>query len=168
MRKAKLGPDHPDTLTSMQAWATSLVEAGRDAEAMPLIDECLRLAEGKYLDPAVVAALFDARMRHFERTKDPVGCRETAVMWEKRHLTDPDSLYTSACFRAISAAVLRKADKSPAAAQQAAADDEQALAFLKQSIAAGFKKANHLQKDKDLDTLRGREDFKKIVAGIGK
>ena len=42
------------------------------------------------------------------------------------------------------------------------------MKFLKQSIAAGFKNANHLQKDKDLDTLRGREDFKKIVAGIGK
>jgi eukaryotic-like serine/threonine-protein kinase len=168
MRKAKLGPDHPDTLTSMQAWATSLVEAGRDAEAMPLIDECLRLAEGKYVDPSVVAAAIDARMRHFERIKDPVGCRQTAVMWEKRHLTDPDSLYSSACFRAISAAVLRTADKSPAATQQAAADDVQALAFIKQSIAAGFKNAAHMQKDKDLDTLRGREDFKKIVAGIGK
>jgi tetratricopeptide (TPR) repeat protein len=168
LRKAKLGPDHPDTLRSMQALASSLIDAGRDAEAMPLIDECLQLAEGKYIDPYVVSAAFDARMKHFEKTKDPVGCRQTAVMWDKRHGKDADSLYSRACFWAVTAAVLRAADKSPTAIKQAAADDDQALASLKQSIAAGFKNAKHMQEDKDLDSLRGRADFKKIVAGIVK
>jgi hypothetical protein len=68
--------------------------------------------------------------------------------------------------RAVTAAVLRAADPSPEGAKQADAESEQAMASLKRAIAAGYKDAAHMQKDKDLDALRDREDFKKLVAEL--
>ena len=40
---------------------------------------------------------------------------------------------------------------------------------LKRAVAAGFKSAahlNHIKTDTDLDALRGRDDFKKLIAGL--
>ena len=47
LRKAKLGPDHPDTLISMGNLAKSLIQLDRGAEALPIIDECLQRAAGQ-------------------------------------------------------------------------------------------------------------------------
>ena len=33
-------------------------------------------------------------------------------------------------------------------------------------MAAGYKDAAHMKQDKDLDALRDREDFKKLLAGL--
>ncbi len=40
------------------------------------------------------------------------------------------------------------------------------MVWLKQAIAAGFNNAAHMRGDKDLDALRGRDDFKKLAAHI--
>jgi hypothetical protein len=40
LRKAKLGPDHPDTLASMRDLAESYLAAGRVREALPLLAGC--------------------------------------------------------------------------------------------------------------------------------
>ena len=45
--KAKLGPDHPDTLRSMNNLATSYAALGRHAEALKLREETLALREGQ-------------------------------------------------------------------------------------------------------------------------
>ena len=45
LKKAKLGPDHPDTLMSMNNLAGSYAALGRHAEALKLIEETL--AHGK-------------------------------------------------------------------------------------------------------------------------
>ncbi|PVH91243.1 hypothetical protein DM02DRAFT_606711 [Periconia macrospinosa] len=42
-RKTKLGPDHPDSLTSMNNLAFTWKSLGRDAEAIELMKECVRL-----------------------------------------------------------------------------------------------------------------------------
>jgi hypothetical protein len=36
-------------------------------------------------------------------------------------------------------------------------------AFLEQAVAAGYKNAAHMKQDKDLDALRDRADFTKLV-----
>ena len=166
LRKAKLGPDHPDTLASMGGVASCLVAVHRGAEAVPVIDECVRLAAGKDVRPDLLPRVIDLRLRHFEKTKDAAGCRQTAAMWEKLKRTDLDSLYKAACFRAVTAAVLRAADKSASTAHQADAEADRAMAWLKQAVAAGYKDAAHLKQDNDLDSLRAREDFKKLVAAL--
>jgi serine/threonine-protein kinase len=43
---------------------------------------------------------------------------------------------------------------------------DRALAALRQAVARGYKDADHLKKDKDLDPLRGRDDFQKLLAEL--
>jgi non-specific serine/threonine protein kinase/serine/threonine-protein kinase len=166
LQKAKLGPNHPNTLLSMCGVAASLVKLGRGAQAVPIIDDCVQRATGKVIDPALLPNVMDLRLRHFEKAKDPAGCRQTAALWEKLNRADAASLYDATCMRAVSAAVLRAADPSPAGAKQADAEAEQAMAWLKKAVAAGYKDATHMEKDTDLDALRDREDFKKLLAEL--
>ncbi len=166
LRKAKLGPDHPHTLKSMWGLAESLARLGRGAEAVSLIDECVRRAAGQAVDPNLLPAVFALRLRHFEKGKDAAGCRATAKMWEGLKRTDAGSLYVAACWRAVTAAVLRAGGKSPAAAKDADAEAERAMAWLRQAVAAGYKDAADMKQDKDLDALRGRVDFQKLLAEL--
>jgi hypothetical protein len=39
--------------------------------------------------------------------------------------------------------------------------------LLRQAVAKGYKAAAHMKKDADLDALRGRDDFKMLVAEMG-
>jgi serine/threonine protein kinase len=47
LRKAKLGPDHPDTLSSMNNLAASYADLGRQREALTLCEETLKLMKAK-------------------------------------------------------------------------------------------------------------------------
>jgi hypothetical protein len=111
----------------------------------------------------LVPRLADSRLRHFKTMKDAAGCRQTAEMWEQLKRTDAGSLYNAACYRAVTAAVIRAGDNSEAAAKSAAAEANRAMAWLAQAVAAGYKDVANMKKDKDLDALRGREDFKKLI-----
>jgi tetratricopeptide (TPR) repeat protein len=159
------GPDHPETLRNMGSIAESLVKLKRGAEAVPLIDECVARAAGKVLDPGLIPAVMDLRLRYFQQAGDPAGCRTTADLWEKLHRTDARSLYSAACYRAVVAAV-QTATPGPDAARLAAEDADKAMAWLPQAIAAGYKDRAHLENDKDLDALRGRGDFRKLLASL--
>jgi hypothetical protein len=88
-------------------------------------------------------------------------------MWEKLKRTGDRAAYcyNAACFRAVAAALLRT-DKSASAAKQADAEADQAMKHLKEAVASGFKDAAQIKADKDLDSLRGREDLKKLVADL--
>jgi eukaryotic-like serine/threonine-protein kinase len=166
LRKAKLGADHPDTLVSMEAIAESLAALGHDDEALAMIDECLRLTEGKAADPDLLLQAYATRMNHFQKTTNVAGCQQTIEKWEKLNLTNSDSLYTSACFQVKMADMLRASDKSPATSRQADGDLDRSMAILKQSVAAGYKNASWMATDKDLDSLRNRDDFKALMAAM--
>jgi serine/threonine protein kinase len=163
LRKSKLGPDHSDTLDSMWALAVCLINLDRGAEALAIIDECLQRATGKEVNPHLFPSVMDLRLRHFEKARDADGCRETAEMWEKLGRTDADSLYKAACYRAVTAAILRETDKSPNVGKQAKAEADQAMDWLRKAVAAGYKNVGHMKEDRDLDALRDREDFKKLL-----
>jgi hypothetical protein len=106
------------------------------------------------------------RLPHYAKAKDAAGCRALAEMLEKLKPTDGLTLYNIACMRAVTAALLRETDNSHAAAQNSAAEAELAMGWLKQALAAGFKDIQLLRTDKDLDALRDREDFQKLLAGL--
>jgi len=165
-RRAKLGPDHPDTLMSLLYLGQSLAALNRDQEALPIIDECLRLAKGKDVDAYVFIDACDLQIRHFQKAKDVAGCRRTTEAFENLHRTDSDSMYCDACFHAVTAGVLRASDKSAAAQRSADEECDRAVALLKLAVSSGFKDAGHMKKDDDLDPLRSREDFKKLVAQL--
>ncbi len=108
----------------------------------------------------------ELRLRHFEKSKSAAGCRATAEMWETLKRTDADSLYSAACFRAVAAAVIRATDRSESGTKKAAAEADPAMAWLKQAVAGGYDNLAHMKQDQDLDILRERDDFKKLMAKL--
>src|SRR5436190_404825 len=92
LRSATLGRDHPDTLTSLWSMAKDLINLGRGVEAMPFLDECLKLSVGQFVRPNWFEVA-DLRLRHFEKAKNAPECRITAQLWEKQRRTEPGSLY---------------------------------------------------------------------------
>ncbi len=161
--KRVFGPDHPDTLASMRAVAASLFKLNRGAEAILVIDECVARAAGKVVHG--LPKVMDLRMRHFQRAADPTGCRATAAMWEKLNRPDANSLYDAACWRAVTAAVQAK-NPAADAARLAKDDADRAMQWLQKAVQAGYKDAAHMKRDTDLDPLRDREDFKKLLAEL--
>jgi hypothetical protein len=157
-----LTPDQVETLWSMRWVASALLELKRSTEAIPLIDECVSLAKSE--DRSWVALdVLKLRMRHFQGTNDPVGCRTTAEMWEKLNHSDARSLYDAACFRAVTASTLRASDRSTEAAKSADAEAERSMTWLGKAVAAGFTDVALMRRDRDLDALRDRPDFKKLL-----
>ena len=71
-----------------------------------------------------------------------------------------DTLYNCACVFALCSAE----SKDDADLKKQYAD--RAMAGLLKAVKAGYKDAAHLTKDIDLDPLRGREDFKMLIAEL--
>jgi serine/threonine protein kinase/tetratricopeptide (TPR) repeat protein len=167
LRKSKLGPDHPHTLLSMGNLAECLVVLDRPAEAVAIIDDCLKRAETKAVDPRWVASFLDTRLRAFAKQKDATGCRQTAQRLEKLNRHDADSLYQAACFRAVTAGLLRAAARPPDAVRQADVEADRAMSWLAKAVAAGYhtpQNLAHISQDHDLDALRARADFRRLLA----
>jgi tetratricopeptide (TPR) repeat protein len=165
LRTAKLGADHPDTILSMANLAFSLVELKRDDDAVRTIDQCMERAAGKTVDPRLVPGTMDLRLRIFEKKRDVAGCLETAGRWEALERPDAQSLYQSACFRSVCAAVINQTDRTPLGETKAKEQADSAMIWLKQAVAAGYKNSQ-LAANADLDALRDREDFKKLIAEV--
>jgi serine/threonine protein kinase/tetratricopeptide (TPR) repeat protein len=166
LRKARLGPDHPHTLQSLWGVAESLVRLDRGAEAVPVIDECVQRAAGRIVAPRMLPRLLELRLRYFQKGGDAAGCRRTAEMWESLKRSDAGSLYNAACLRAVTAAVIRTTDQSAASSKQADAEADRAMTWLQQAVEAGYRNAAHLKQDRDLDVLRQRADFRKLVTEL--
>ena len=160
--KAKLGPDHPETLSTMKDIAISLFFLNRGTEALLLIDDCLKRTEGKAVDPTWVSDLTFLRLRVFEKTKDAAGCRQTAEMWERLNRTDAESLCIAGYLRAVTAAVTAQTP-GPEAARLADAEADRAMAWLHKAIAAGYRDFRHLLADADLAPLRRRADYADLL-----
>jgi tetratricopeptide (TPR) repeat protein len=82
----------------------------------------------------------------------------------------PNDLYNPACFLSRCVPLAAKDDKLPEAKRQELAKDyaDRAMTALRQAVARGYKDAAHLKKDPDLDPLRRRDDFQKLLAGLEK
>jgi tetratricopeptide (TPR) repeat protein len=71
-----------------------------------------------------------------------------------------DHLYDAACVCALASSSVKQDTK---VAERYAS---RAVELLQQSVAKGFKNVAHMKKDTDLDGLRGRDDFKKLMAQL--
>ncbi len=165
IRQRVLPKDHPDTLMSMGILAKLLSQLDRGAEAIPLIDECVAKVAGQAVHPGLIPTVMALRQGHFQKLGDPAGCRATAGMWEKLNRPDADSLYNAACFRSVTAGVQIKTPGADAA-KLAKDDADKAMQWLHKAVQAGYKDAANMKKDTDLDPLRDREDFKKLLADV--
>jgi tetratricopeptide (TPR) repeat protein len=77
-------------------------------------------------------------------------------------------MYNAACVLALCVPLAAKDTKLPEAERpkQARAYTDRAMELLRQAIAKGYQDIAHLKKDTDLDPLRSREDFKKLLAEL--
>jgi serine/threonine protein kinase len=166
LRKAKLGAGHPDTLWTLAGLAATLLKLDRGPEAVAIIDDCMHRAAGRDVHPRLLPKVMYLRLRHFEKTRDGAGCQATAQMWEKLARSDATSLYDAACMRAVAAAVIRASDKSPVTARRAATEADEAMAWLRQAVSAGFDNVTLLKENKDLDALRDWTGFQELVVGL--
>jgi hypothetical protein len=76
--------------------------------------------------------------------------------------------YDAACFLCHCAVLAEKDAQLAQPKRKELAENyaNRALALLRQAIAHGFKDAAHMKKDSDLEPLRLRDDFKKLVAEL--
>jgi tetratricopeptide (TPR) repeat protein len=165
LRRDKLGPLHPHTLDSAWGVVASLVALRRPGDALPRIEELLRLADqaeasGKPPAPRLRGAMMSFRLGIFRDRNDLAGCRQTAERLERMGLTDPLSLYDAARCRAVLARLLAG---DPSSAQ---AEADRAMGWLTKALAAGYNDLDLLKKDTDLDALRDREDFRKLLQAL--
>ncbi len=165
LRRAKLGPDHPDTLHSMHNLANSYAALGRHAEALQLREQTLArrqaTLEADHPDTLTsmnnLAISYAALGRHAEALK--LDEETLALRQGKLGPDHPDtllSMYNIACTQAL--LVPKSADRGKQA--------DLAMECLKRAVAAGYKDLALIKKDTDLNALRDREDFKKLLAEL--
>jgi hypothetical protein len=87
---------------------------------------------------------------------------ESIVVQRVGQDADADTLYDAGCVFALAAGGREEAGGGPKKEECA----RRAVALLRQAVANGFKDAAHLKEDKDLDPLRGRDDFKRLLAEV--
>jgi hypothetical protein len=93
---------------------------------------------------------------------------ETAAKTKERAADKTEQLYDAACAYALCAGAAKKPSPASPLPQGARGDKlgDEAMALLKQAVAKGYQNAAHMKQDKDLDALRDREDFKKLLAEL--
>ena len=147
--------------------ATALAVLGGHAEALSDWERALELDDGSR-GLIIRSNLAGARLRHFRQEKDAAGCLAAAAEFDALQRTDAAAQYIAAVNRAICAAVIPQDPKTPAGDVDRLAREQADLAmgWLGKAVAAGNMDAEYMKQDKDLDALRQREDFKKLLAGL--
>jgi tetratricopeptide (TPR) repeat protein len=76
--------------------------------------------------------------------------------------------YDAACALALCIPIVEKHEKLDADERQAAVQfyGDEAMKLLRHAVAKGFQDAARMKKDSDLDPLRGRDDFQKLLADL--
>jgi tetratricopeptide (TPR) repeat protein len=93
------------------------------------------------------------------------GARVDAALAEAEELAknaDANTLYYAACVFALAAS--ERDGRSSAKEDRAG----RAVVLLRQAVAKGYKDAEHMKQDDDLNALRQRDDFKKLLAELEK
>jgi serine/threonine-protein kinase len=99
---------------------------------------------------------------------DQAAAVEAATKLRDLGWNPPGDAYNAACALAQCIAIVEideKANKEERAKQIQFYGDR-AMAMLRDAVAKGYKDAAHMKKNTELDSLRSREDFKKLVADL--
>jgi hypothetical protein len=92
--------------------------------------------------------------------------REATPKMEKGAAQEPRKMYNVACFHAMIAKYLQASGKGNDVIREADAESQKAAQWLGKAVDTGFFEMQMIKTDKDLDALRGREDFKKLLAEL--
>jgi serine/threonine-protein kinase len=155
IRKRVLGLEHPDTLRSMQSLAIVIGDQGRNAEAeaihrgtLKIRKRVLGLEHPNTLQSMNDLALAIGNQGRFAEAE--ALHRETLAIQERTLGSEhPDvliSVYNLGCFNAMQG---KRA---------------QALGHLRDAVERGYWRADRMEADSGLETLRGDPEFQKLVA----
>ena len=80
----------------------------------------------------------------------------------------PGDAYDAACSLSLCVPIVAKHDKLDATQRKESAQfyTDAALKLLRDAVSRGYKDVVHVKKDTDLDPLRQRDDFQKLVAEL--
>jgi serine/threonine protein kinase/tetratricopeptide (TPR) repeat protein len=115
---------------------------------------------------AEVPGLLDLRVRSLLKEQKLAAAVNSAVRMKERTSDKPDQLYDTACAYALCAGEAKQAKSAVAGAPSFEKLTQEAMALLKQAVANGYKDAARMRQDKDLDALREREDFQKLLTEL--
>ncbi len=76
--------------------------------------------------------------------------------------------YDAACFLSLCIPIVQKDEQATKEerGKQVQFYGDEAMKLLRDAVAKGYKDATHMRQDKDLDSLRDRPDFEKLLAGL--
>jgi tetratricopeptide (TPR) repeat protein len=149
----------------MHNLANSYDALGRHADALKLQEETLALRKAKLGvdDPGTLVTMNNLANSYavLGRHADALKLFEETLALLKAKLgpEHPDTqitIYNIACVQAV--LVVKSTDR----AKQA----DLAMEWLHKAVAAGYKDIAQIKKDADLDALRDRDDFKKLLAEL--
>jgi eukaryotic-like serine/threonine-protein kinase len=115
---------------------------------------------------AEIPGLLDIRIRYFLKEENLPVAVESAAKFKERAGAKADDLYNAACVYALCAAAAKQAKAPVVGIPGFERLADQAMALLKQAVAKGFKDAGHMKEDTDLESLRDRADFQKLIADL--
>jgi tetratricopeptide (TPR) repeat protein len=147
---------------AIDALAELLLSRGNLKEAIATCQTIVALIPN---DPSAHSRLGNALKAKGDLDGAVAAYRAAAAAAEKKNPADPMSLYNAACYRALTAAAQAQA-MSPDAPRLAKEEAGRAMAWLTKAVAAGFADFALLDEDADLDPLRDREDFRKLLADL--
>jgi serine/threonine-protein kinase len=156
------------------ALAKMLAELGKHGESLGESDKALALYRKVAGDPPTrfQSALMDAlyqrghALQKLARPSEAVGAyREAIALGEKLVKPTSDDLYNISCDYALLHGLSRDKGSGVSAADAAGAG-EKAVATLRRAIMAGYRDTANLRKDTDLDSVRKRHDFEKLLADL--
>ncbi|HET6576118.1 MAG TPA: serine/threonine-protein kinase, partial [Fimbriiglobus sp.] len=147
--------------------AVAFSRLDRTNEAIPDWESALKLDDSNRRH-VLQSGLAHSKLLKSRKDKNAAGCLAAAAEYEAVKGTDAGWLYDAACNRALCAAVIPDDPKTPPADAAGLAKEQAdlAMAWLHKAVAAGFSNASHMKQDKDLDALRERADFKKLLAEL--
>ena len=131
----------------------------RDHPAVPVVERRL------------IAALKSLAAFH-QAMGQPVAAARTlreAGQWlDKEPKEGPDAIFQNACFHAKQSIPVAQGDEPPTSQEQidARREAERAIEQLTRAIEEGFDKLDAIRTTEDLAPLRGRDDFKQLVAKL--
>ncbi len=124
---------------------------------------------------AEVPGLLYVRVRFLLKQQKLPAAVESAAKMKELAGDNGEQLYDAACAYALCAGDSHRVSAGSTAVPKPQGADatalakkcaDESMALLKQAIAKGYKDGARLKQDKDLDALRQREDFKRLLAEL--
>jgi serine/threonine-protein kinase len=144
------------------------------AEARKAVEHFQRMARDHPAVPVVKSRLRESWeglagiLRDTGHPVEAVRTRRELGQWLDIHVEGPQSMFDGACGHARLSIPHGDGKSPPSTEEQAEArrEADRAIEQLQRAIETGFADLNAIRTQKDLDPLRGRDDFKQLVRSL--